>query len=460
MCVVPDHHICVSALLFRAVIGRFPRSLTPFVSLPLAMPVTRSPSGSLVVPWGVDLQYCLSRYSQAEVVEGVECLNCSLRATLAAAAAPAATLAADGDTLDNNNFTTAVDHSSRHLGSCAELQPDGDDVQQPQPLAGSDACGTLCAARGLGCTCHNCQWQDSCHQQQLKQKQHSADTGHQQQQQQRQQLLSQLTSLSSLTSPLPPLDYQVLLQQSGIAWLSCRRDVLKATRIARAPRVLVIQLQRSVHSAAGMGKVQGQVKFPLQLDLQEHVLVEQQQQQHDRQSEFDEQVQQHGPEQQEELEASGLHHKQQLQQPHVSETQHKLARQQQCCQLQPAALLAAVNKMQQKVDASSSCTPPAPLVYDCTAVVQHLGAGQASGHYIMYRKVDQSVGCDIAQQPSAEKACAEGSVNGLAAPHCSSGSSQRMSPCWLRVNDSTVCPANEREVLQCHATLLVYERCA
>jgi uncharacterized UBP type Zn finger protein len=79
----------------------------------------------------------------------------------------------------------------------------------------------------------------------------------------------------------------------------------------------------------------------------------------------------------------------------------------------------------------------AALMFDLVAVVQHLGSGDSCGHYIMYRRVQQQ------QQQQRGDACPSSS-----------------SVCWLRVSDRSVVSVREAEVLQCHATLLVYERIA
>jgi hypothetical protein len=88
---------------------------------------------------------------------------------------------------------------------------------------------------------------------------------------------------------------------------------------------------------------------------------------------------------------------------------------------------------------------PAPLLlsYTLMAVVVHYG-GADSGHYLMYRRVG-------AAQPKLRQATAAGMDlpgGGSISNSCSS---------WLRVSDSSVALANEQEVLQQAAAMLLYE---
>jgi hypothetical protein len=102
-------------------------------------------------------------------------------------------------------------------------------------------------------------------------------------------------------------------------------------------------------------------------------------------------------------------------------------------------------------------------LYDLTAVVQHLGFSQSSGHYIVYRRVTQQQQQQQQQCSACRGSCCSGtghnSSNHSLFPASSLCDSNSLASCrWFRVNDSKVAEVDAREVLQCHATLLVYER--
>jgi hypothetical protein len=208
------------------------------------------------------------------------------------------------------------------------------------------------------------------------------EEGQQQQQQQRSELLQLLASVAEGEQPLPPLPYSSLLpRQLQLPWRPQRRPVIKQALLSRLPAVLVLQLQRSVHLCGRAAKLQGHVAFPLVLDLGALLalqlqLVEQHQQRRDDASSS----------------SSSSPGGEQLGE-------------------QPEAAAPAAGVQHQR------------RAYALVAVVQHLGGGSGSGHYIMYRRLQQ-------QQPSS----------------------------WVRVSDCNVAAVDQAEVLRCHATLLVYER--
>jgi hypothetical protein len=237
------------------------------------------------------------------------------------------------------------------------------------------------------------------------------ETQQQQRQQQEQQpipsqqprecLLQLLSCLAASQQPLPPLDYPHLLQQQlHLPWPQIRSPVVKRTSLSRPPGVLLLQLQRAVYTgfggAGGGAKVQGHVQFPLRLSWAEC------------------QAAREGP---------------QEWRPNVQQQQ------QQDALVHFGEEEATQQQQQQQGGAASACG--AALLYDLMAVVQHLGSGDSCGHYIMYRRVQQQQ----QQQPG-----------GGASPSSSSSVS------WLRVSDRFVVSVSEADVLQCHATLLVYER--
>jgi hypothetical protein len=107
------------------------------------------------------------------------------------------------------------------------------------------------------------------------------------------------------------------------------------------------------------------------------------------------------------------------------------------------------------------------VMYDVVAVVQHMGSGHSSGHYTMYRKVQAASAaahtalCNkhVSGDAATEAAC-QGVHGATAEQQGRQGSRLRCSSSsgWLRASDGSVTAVSEQDVLQCHATLLVYEK--
>jgi len=373
--------------------SRYPCSTTPFTVLPLPLPC--SPQ-QLSVPWGTRLTDCLARYSQAEVLQGVECLRCSLRASLQQAEqerCPAGLQQHHAQlstgSVDVQDFAAAglpamqpSDLSNRERRcSCADLQ---DAVAEQHQLSQrTDSCP--------------CDIRDNTAGSPPVLSTHAAESQHHQQ-----ELAPLLLSLCASQQPLPPLDYQQLLQgELHLPWLPQQRPVLKRTVLGRPPGVLLLQLQRSAHVAGLGAKIQGFVQFPLQLEW------------------------------------PALQHQQQ----HMEDSQ-------------PSTSCAVQQEQQQRQDSlckrgigQQGVRVPGHVLYDLVAVVQHLGSSHGSGHYIMYRKVQ--AGCSWAGSETDDM-------------HHQQREQQpgqhSVSHSWLCVSDTSKQPVSEQEVLRCHATLLVYDR--
>jgi hypothetical protein len=232
----------------------FASSLTPFTVLPLPLPPAADGDGGLSVRPGVRLAECLARFAGSEVVEGVNCPRCSLAAALgcppgaaAAAAAPAGPAAAWGGATGPASCApgggagaqlAAWAAASREAGAGAAPRAAGSllaDAYLPRGLqpcyapAGPPAPAPRAAAGRL-------------------RRRHD------------------LLALATSSAPLPDLDYPAEVGAAGLDWADHQQRVVRQVLLGRAPRVLLLQLQRSLHTALGVCKLHGWVSFPLVLD--------------------------------------------------------------------------------------------------------------------------------------------------------------------------------------------------
>jgi hypothetical protein len=295
-----------------------------------------------------------------------------------------------------------------------------------------------------------------------------------------QHLLSQLLAMSCRSAPLPPLDYPRLLQQQlELPWIAVHRQVIRSTRLVRPPAVLVLQLQRAAVSPTGHGtKLQGAVTFPLVLDVGQGGLMIGS---GDRDDKSKPTACAAGPTAAGEVVAGvGVGRRGSR---HIDEDVHEASG---GCAHPGDALLSCTGDgggcrsprlpNAQEDDSSSRlgdcsrsrsrCGSHTPL-YDLIAVVQHVGVEHTSGHYIMYRRVAALTAATTTAAPHGGAAAdgvrvtasAGDGVRVSASIGLGSGSSSSSSSpgIWFRVSDSSVQPVEEADVLQCSATLLVYE---
>ncbi|GIL83427.1 hypothetical protein Vretimale_11209 [Volvox reticuliferus] len=112
---------------------------------------------------------------------------------------------------------------------------------------------------------------------------------------------------------------------------------------------------------------------------------------------------------------------------------------------------------------------PPPPAYTLTAVVVHYGSPE-SGHYLMYRRISTLLRREEVSRncgaPAAATATASATDTATAAAATAAGGTGEHNSCiseyscscaWLRVSDSSVMLADEGEVLQQSAAVLLYE---
>jgi hypothetical protein len=215
--------------------------------------------------------------------------------------------------------------------------------------------------------------------------------------------------------------------------------------------VLLLQLQRAAHFAGHGAKVQGFVQFPLVLDWT--ACCQSQQQHAQQQSQCEDPVREAAAQE-------------------LADSQRQQQQQQEGQEGQDGQEEAEGSQQQQQEDAGRQCNSSSgssvrqpSVLYDLVAVVQHLGSGHSWGHYIMYRRL--TAGTAVAGAGAAvagARAAVAGARAAVAGARAAvAGGVVRSeggcsSNAWVRVSDSSVSPVSEGEVLQCHATLLVYER--
>ena len=358
---------------------------------------------------GASLEAALARFFRDEILAGVECARCSLAASVAARDAR---LRREPEQYSDEQQQQAAQSGSSDVESA--LAP-------PAPALSLDLLRALAAARG----------------------------------------------------PLPPLDLAAAAAAAGVEWTPVRRRAARRARLARAPAVLALHLQRTAHTAAAAGavKVGGHVAFPLRLDAAR-------------------------------LEDGGA-----------------------------CAAAGGGNRSSSNAIAGGAAGGGGGW-HELVAVVQHLGLGSGAGHYVVYRRLgaaaaeagrsdrnqqqqppqqqeqeqqeqqqEQQQEAAVAREPlpaalatlAAARAAAPGlrgvvlSAEGirggggsgdgggggdgppwqlqqrlrapLAAPAATGGGASSGSGAqWVRISDAAVTRASEAQVLAAEASLLVYER--
>jgi hypothetical protein len=208
-------------------------------------------------------------------------------------------------------------------------------------------------------------------------------------------LALQLLQLSCSRLPLPELDFPALLRRlPGGTWQRSVSSVAKQTAIARAPRTLCLCLQRTGWGADGMPfKYSGHVSFPLMLDITPFTVAG--------------------------STAAG------------AEEEDFLA------QYASPAAAGSSPPASPRAAAAAEAARQRGMEYDLVAVVVHLSASSAAGHYVVYVKRRQA-----AQEQRGQ----------------AMGIQPRAVERWYRMSDHSTCEVDLGEVLSCQATLLVYER--
>jgi hypothetical protein len=277
-------------------------------------------------------------------------------------------------------------------------------------------------------------------------------------QQQQQAMVARLAGLAQSPAPLPPLPYQDIFQALDLPWRLQRRTVVQSCCLVRPPPVLLLQLQRMGNAKGGLYKMSNHVRFPLVLDLMPHVGLMGElgigvggstlRSSRSRSSVMS------GEEK-----ASGVE---------ASNGGGTSCGTPDCDGAKGGAdpVSCSYGKAAGgRGGCSSSSSKQQQLLYDLVAVGQHIG-GFNAGHYLLYRRLWPSKARQgVLETPAAGRVAAvaspcsntpccaaKGPAGSVALCGCGSEG------CWVRVSDANVSPARVEEVLQCQATLLVYEQ--
>ena len=272
----------------------------------------------------------------------------------------------------------------------------------------------------------------------------------QHQQQQQQSLLSIYEALAHSPAPLPALPFQELLHQLDLPWKPQKRTVVQGCCLVRPPPVLLLHLQRMGNAKGRLYKIPNHVSFPLVLDMMPYLGLTG------------------------ELGAVGVKRN--------SSSSGSCAEDNKGASVDGAS--SGEGTSSGVSDGANGCTfggsegascgmgngdagskhkGQSQLLYDLKAVGQHIG-GYNAGHYLLYRRLvspraAQGSGTAVGAAPDGTRGRAvltecSASQGGLA----ELGGCGANKGCWVRVSDASVSSASPEEVLQCQATLLVYEQ--
>ena len=224
----PPRSPLAGALVFEGACAacRAPReaAVTGFATLPLPVPVVASPASlpasAPVVRPGCSLEDCLASWARTEAVAGLECVRCSLVATVRA-------VLAGGDGAPGG-----------------ALQP----PPPPQQKQKGDS-SVAARLRRLGTP---------------GKKKKVAEAG-------ATDALTTLRALAACPGPVSEEAAKAAAKAAGAAWVPARATALRRCLLARPPRVLALQLSRAVagggEEGGGPVKAVGRVSFPLALDV-------------------------------------------------------------------------------------------------------------------------------------------------------------------------------------------------
>ena len=462
----------------------------------LHLPLTPGPGGGLprVAP-GANLAGCLRRFCRDEIVSGVECARCSLRAAVGAAAASAGAAAALRATQEGGGGGEERQQQQQEQQEQQQEQqqqqqqkqqarweqPPQEQEQRPHQPAGPERqlqpapqARDQAQCQGGGATAPTAAAVAAA----------AARLG-----------LPLLQALATASGPLPPIDLREEALALGLPWLPRRARVAKRCRVGRAAPARVLHQQRTAHGGlGGQRKLQGHVAFPLKLDMGPSMVG--------------------APEGGASCNvpaawagsttgsAAGGGGGGGWQAPGGAGAQ-----------LEAGAGLLGLRSLRVGagglalgalggvpggggggmvrgpgsgnaaaaaggsggtgdspergggaagaggVERGGGPEAPSPdnlrgggMIYDLVAVVQHLGWSSASGHYVVFRRLRDPRSCAHVLQPGVS---GSGPARGACSACCGSGGGGGQ---WVRISDASVEAVGTDDVLRCDATLLLYER--